>query len=160
MLKLENYKVSYGDLVGHDLLQDSLVDPLVVAAEQDQVLLPGQVYGHGLVKGPAHRGHVYHPGFSFQTVLDAFPCIVDRLGLHQHAGSAPVGVIVHTVMFIQGIVPDIDRLHGQKAPVHGPGRVRHRLLADPSDGLSAFEYGGSQISRRIYHAKREKTCMI
>ncbi len=45
-----------------------------------------------------------------QTFCDCHKCVVDRLGLHHHARTAAIRIIIRLAVFTVRIIPDIDRI--------------------------------------------------
>ena len=116
-------KISQGDLLVHTLLDEALVHALIVAADQHQVVvIPLEALGGLLVVGLALGTHVDHPaaqalrGGGDHRVQAAF----QRLGHHDAAEAPAVGVIVHLVLLVFGIVPDLDAVYLHRALLHGP----------------------------------------
>ena len=103
--------ISDGHIIRHDLLQHPLVDPFVMPAEKHQLFFFCKFFRHSLVKGLSLRRKIDHPGLFADPLLQGPVALINRLCLHQHPGSAPVGVIVHTVVLIKCIIPDIYSLN-------------------------------------------------
>ena len=137
-----------GNIICNDFLQHPLVNPLIMAAEKDQILLAGKLLGHLLGKNLSLRGHVDDAqtgqlSFFIRCVRNwcAFFCpphgdpllhgrtgIVNGLSLHQHARSASVWIIVHLFVFILRIVPDVHRFQFNTALF---GRTSQNALRQP-----------------------------
>ena len=100
-------------MIGDGLLQDALVDPLVMAAQKDQIFLPGKLAGHLLVKDLPLRVQVDDArGRPFR--LYGADRAVYGLRLHHHAGASPVGIVIHTALaLLLREIADIDRGQGK-----------------------------------------------
>ena len=74
---------------------------------------------HGSLRRHIHRAHRSVPQLLRLPAPDflagCLPRIVDRLRLHQHAGSPAVRIIIDFFMSIRRIIPDVDCIHGQQS---------------------------------------------
>ena len=82
----------------------AFVETFVTAADQQQMLLRGQLTGDGLVERPARRRQQNHPRLSARQMLHGFK---DRFGFQQHPRPAAERFIVHRAMAVMGVVPQI-----------------------------------------------------
>ena len=126
------HEVAQGDFLVHTLLNKALVHALVVAADQHQVVVvllqpPCGRLGVGLALG----GEVDDPAAALARVgYHRVQAGFQGLG-HHHAAEAPaVGVVVHLLLFVFGVVPDLHAVDLHQAL---PGRpaddalVKHRV---------------------------------
>ena len=112
-------KVAHGDFPGDEVLADALVDSLVVAAQDDDVLLEGQFVGHPLVQDFAVGGHVNDfVVIPFGTELLDHPEY--RLHHHDHAGVAAVTVVVHGEARPQAVLAEVVDMDFHQAFLDGP----------------------------------------
>ena len=113
-------KIPQGEFLVHDLVQHPLVHPLVVAAEEEQ---PGALRKlHRLLLGEqlALGGGEHHIGLLPPRLADRLVAAVDGLGLHQHPLAPAVGAIIHPVVLVAGVVPDVPVPHLYLARPLGP----------------------------------------
>ena len=92
------------------MIAHALVDPFVVAAENDDILLERQLVGGFLVETPAVRG--------CEDDLVVVPLgsqmgdqTVDRLNLQNHAGAKAEGIIINLTMFVECPVTQIMHIY-------------------------------------------------
>ena len=121
-----------GDLFVDDLLDDPLVDPFVVAAQEHEVIHFGQLPDPFLGQGLSLRRQINEVALPRPALRDRPIAVIDGIRLHDHTGPAAVGVVVHTVVFVAGIVPDVDgadihipRLTGPADDALGEERLAH-----------------------------------
>ena len=81
---------------------DPLVDPLVVAAEENEMRLPGQLLREGRRKRRAVRGQVDAPAARGLQLLDRGE---DRLRLQHHAGPAAKGPVIGRAVLVESSRP-------------------------------------------------------
>ncbi len=51
---------------------------------------------------------------------DVFPALVQRVGLHDSPSASAVRVIVHLLLLVQGVIPDLMGVDAQDIPLLGP----------------------------------------
>ena len=103
------------------LVQEPLVHALIVAADQDQmVVVCLQLLGHLLVKHPAAGRHVDGVDPMACLLADMLPAAVQRVRLHDSTPAPAVGVVVHLHLLVGGVVPDLVGDDFDIAPVLGP----------------------------------------
>ena len=120
-----------------------MVDSLVVSAEDDDVLLEGQLVGYALVEDVTVRGHVddlvvmpfglqflYHPE--------------NRFDHHHHAGVAAVAVVVDVLPGADAVFAELVYMDLHQAFLYGPSDngVAQRTLQQ-------FGYDGQDIYSHI-----------
>ena len=124
-------KVACGYLLVHALVQEALIHALVVAADQDKmVILCLQFTGHLLGQHPAAGGHIDGVDPLPRFIADMLPAAVQRICLHDRAAAAAVGIVIHLHLLVGGVVPYLVGLYGDKAPFPGTtddGRTHHRF---------------------------------
>ena len=118
------HKVPQGDLLIHIAVDESLVNALIVAAHQNQVLMvTGQPFGVCLGEGLAAGGQV--DGASRAVgVSDMLPALIERVGLHHSTAAAAVGVVVHLALLVEGVVPNLVGVDTQDIPLLSPAQNR------------------------------------
>ena len=97
-----------GDLLIDDLLDDPLVDPFVVAAQEDEVIHLGEFPDPFLGQGLPLGRHIDEVALPCAVLGDRFVTVINGARLHDHAGPAAVRVVVYPVVFVTGVVPDVD----------------------------------------------------
>ena len=115
-------KIAHADLLVHALVNEALVDALVVAADQNQMVIGlFQLPGYGLGKGAATGGE--ENGVSRSEGLHhVIPTAVQRVRLHNGPPAAAIGVVVHLHLLVGGVFPDLVGLDGDVAPLLGPAQ--------------------------------------
>ena len=114
-------EVSHGDLLVHALVQKALVHPLIVAADQDQAVIPGlQLLGHLLVEYPAAGGEVDGVDPLASLLADVVPAAVQGVRLHNGSPASAIGIVVHLHLLIGGVIPDLVGGDPDIAPLLGP----------------------------------------
>ena len=66
-------------------------------------------------------------------------CLIYWLRLHQHSGSAAVGVVIHAVVFIKGIVPEDGAAFGILKDVIGTGANDVYVVESTEHVLGIFQ---------------------
>src|SRR5256885_12865641 len=132
------------------MIADALVHALVAAADEDQLLVPGQLFRLGLVETRTLRGKQDHAR-GRQRRARRFDGRDQRLGFHHHPGPAPVGDVVgHPVLAFREV-----------ADVHD-ARLEQALLARlAEDALRerSFDHAGKkrEDGDAQLHAVRSKS---
>jgi len=94
-----------------------------VAADQDQTLvIIFQPPGVGLGEGLPRRGHVDGVDPFPRLLADVLPAAVEGIGLHHRPPAAAVGVVVHLLLLIHGVVPNLVAVHPDIAPLLPPAQ--------------------------------------
>ena len=138
-------EVAHAQLLVHALVNEALVHPLIVSADQEDIFMRGlQLLGYLLGKGPATGGHIDRVGSLPYLPADMLPAAVQGVCLHHRTPTAAVGVIVHLHLLIGGILPNLVGVEPDKASVPGPAddRLAHHGL----DGIG--EQGHNVNSHR------------
>ena len=116
-------EIAHGDLPGDEVLADALVDSLVMAAQDDDVLFEGQFVGDTLVQDLAIGGHV-----DDLVVLPFGAQFLDhpehRFHHHDHAGVAAVAVVVHGEARPQAVLAEVVDMDLHQAFLDGPAGNR------------------------------------
>ena len=110
-----DHKVPQGDLLVHALLDEALVQALVVAAHQNDVLPPQQLPGHALVKGAALGGHEHRVHVPACLLTQGPVAEIQRLRQHDQPLAAAVGIVVRAAVVGGGVVPDVGGPDGDEA---------------------------------------------
>ena len=156
-------KVAEGDLLVHALFNEALVHALVVAAhEHEMVVVRGKTARAALVERLALRGHVNDAAALFARLgAHVVKARLERLRHHHAAPAAAVGVIVHLLLFVFGIVADLDGVDVQNAlllgaaenadlerRLHRVGEERQNVDAHGVTSLLSDERGSFSRPRR------------
>ena len=117
-------EVPHGDLLVHALLQEALVHPLVVSADQNEVVVVRQqLPGLGLAEGSPAGGEIDGPGLPRAEVgPDIRPAAVQRVRLHDGPPTPAVGVVVHLHLLVGGVLPNLVGPDGDVSPLLGPAQ--------------------------------------
>ena len=81
-----------------------------MAAEDDEVALHRHLVGYLLVEGIAVGRNVDYV-VVFALGLQGGDASVDGLALHHHAGTAAIGIVVHTSPFVCSIVAQVVQMN-------------------------------------------------
>ena len=101
-------KIPQGDLLVHIRVNEPLINALVVAAHQNQVIvLPGQTAGVLLGEGLAAGGEVDGVGAALALLADVVPALVEGVCLENGPLAAAIGVIIHLLLLVFGVVPNL-----------------------------------------------------
>ena len=57
-----------------------------------------------------------------RLVADMLPALVQRIGLHYRAPPPAIGVVVHLLLLIQGVIPGLVALDADVAPLLPPAQ--------------------------------------
>ena len=103
--------IADGDLLVRKGIDHALINALVVAADQGQVVVLGQPPGVLLgIALPTCRQEYYmrrRPSLFLHFLLDCPQAVGNGLGIEHHAAAAAIGIVVGLLLFIQGVVPDL-----------------------------------------------------
>ena len=123
-------EVTHGNLLVHALVDEPLVNALVVAADQNEVVVAFlQFLGDLLIEGPAAGGHKDGPAGTV-GLHNMGPAAIKGVRLHDGAPAAAVGIVVHLHLLIGGVLPDLVGADGDIAPLLGPAQdadVQHSV---------------------------------
>ena len=111
-----------GYFLVYALIDKPLVNALVVAADQDQVVQLAQADGIRLGEGMAAGGHIDGVDRPSGLVAHRLPAAVDGVRLHDGSPASPVGVVVHLVLLVGGVVPDLVGADMDEPPLLGPAQ--------------------------------------
>ena len=118
-------EVPHADLLVHTLVQEPLVHTLIVAADQDQVVISRfQLLGNFLGEGAAAGGEEDRPSGAV-GLHDVAPAAVQGICLHDSAPAAAVGIVVHLHLPVGGVLADLVALDGDIASLLGPAQDAH-----------------------------------
>ena len=88
------------------MLTDALVNALVVAAEDDEVLLQAHLVRNALIEGLPIGRSIDHL-IVVALALEVGDSAVDRLDLQDHPCLPPEGIVIDTAPLIRSVVTDI-----------------------------------------------------
>ncbi len=111
--------IADGDIFRTQQLQRAFIHALIVAAEEDQVLLLRKLLRKALIKAASLGGHIQHPGTSSQLLCNSSIAVINGLHLHQHPGPAAVRRIVHMSVPLLGEAANVHCLHMDFAVLNG-----------------------------------------
>ena len=133
------HEVANRNFLIHALVEEPLVDALIVPADQNQrIIVPPELLRLLLLKHRAARREIDRVRGCAQLITDRRPAAVERVALHHRAAPAAIGIVVHLILFVRGIVPDLMRVDlnesfflraaqntGLHHRVHGLRKERH-----------------------------------
>lgn len=90
-----------------EFFQEARVETFVAAAEEQDALFEGELFGSTLVERPPGRAQRDPPERSVSR-LEPGDGFGDRLGTQEHPGAATEWPIVHAAMAIAGEVAEVD----------------------------------------------------
>ena len=139
--------VADGNLARDEVLADAVVDALVVAAEDDDVLEHREAVGLMLVVAHAVGRGVddFVVAALGAELLDQFE---DRFALHHHARLAPEGVVVGGLALVVGVVVEVVHHNFDEPLLLGPledGFVQRRAYQLGNDGDDIDAHLGSRL---------------
>ena len=127
------------------MLTDALVDALVVAAENDEVLLQAHLVRDALIEGlPIGRG-IDHL-IVVALALEVGDSAVDRLDLQDHPCLPPEGIVIDTAPLIRSVVTDIVDMKLEEALLLGTaddGVLERALEELGHDGEDIYSHVGN-----------------
>ena len=97
------YNITHAHRFKRKKLQQPCVNAFVPAANNGQVFLAGKVAHHVLRQRAAAGGHEQHATGPFNGAQGTG----QRLALHDHAGAAAVGAVVHVAVLVGAELPGI-----------------------------------------------------
>ena len=103
--------IAYGNFFINDLVDDPLVNALIVAAQQRNIIELRQLLDPLLGQGLALRRHIDKMRALAELIAKRHEAVVDGLSLHYHTCAAAVGRVIHTVMLIFRIIADIAAVY-------------------------------------------------
>ena len=116
------HKISQGDFLVHALINKALVDALIVTADQNQIVHFAQANGIGLLKCMAAGGEIHGVHRPCCLVADGFPAAIDGVRLHNGPPAAAVGVVIHLVLLVGCVVPNLVGLNPNEPPFLSPAQ--------------------------------------
>src|SRR4030042_2866864 len=134
-LPTSQYVVANADLVRYQVFYHPLVHSLIMSADEDELFLSRQLTGDPLGEESALRGEKddgERSDFGIRLLdlaLDRLHRGENRLWLHYHTGAAPIGVIIHYVVLIGGIVAYIMEKDAYQSPL--PGTFDNAFIKGP-----------------------------
>jgi hypothetical protein len=125
--------VPNGDLIRRQEVSHPFVEPLVPAANAQQVLALDKLLGNRLFERSALGGQ--EDQVSLLPLTETRDRLDDRLWLKHHSSATPVRSIVHDGMAIMGIAPKIVDRDLHDAPLLGSfeDAFRERSLKEPRE---------------------------
>ena len=107
-LAAREHEIAHGDLFVDAFVEKALVHALIMAADEDEIVIVClQLPRLGLVERRAAGGEEDGVHRRADLIADRAPAAPQRVTLHDRAAAAAVGVIVHLVLLVGGIVPDL-----------------------------------------------------
>ena len=94
-----------------------------MAADQDEfIVVLMKPLGIGLAKYLAGRGEVDGMDPFPLQVAQMLPALVQGICLHHRPMPAAVGVVVHLLLLVEGVVPDLVAVDADDVPFLGPAQ--------------------------------------
>ena len=112
-------KISQGDFLVHAFVDKPLVNALVVAADQNQVIQLAQPDSVCLAEGMATGRQVNGVHRSPGLVAHRLPAAIKGICRHDGSPTAAVGIIVHLILLVCRVVPNLVGIDGNIAPLLG-----------------------------------------
>ena len=103
------------------MLADAIVNTLVVAAQDDDILGHGEGVGHRLVKLLA-VGCGENDFVVVALGLESGDAGINGLALHHHSRKATKGIVVHAAMLVGGIVAQVVHVDFNEALLLSTGQ--------------------------------------
>jgi hypothetical protein len=94
------------------------IHTLIPAADEDKLISPGQLPGHGLIKGLALGREQYNKGGAIHPV-HGFQCANYGARFHDHAAAPPIGTIIRHIVGSSGKGPDVCQSHIHQSLFYG-----------------------------------------
>ena len=114
-------EIAHGDLPGDEVFADAFVNALVMAAQDDDILLEGQLVGYSLVQDLPVRSHI-----DDFVVVPFRPQFLDhpehRLHHHDHAGVAAIAIVIHGEARPEAVLAEVVDVDFHQAFFDGPAR--------------------------------------
>ncbi len=104
--------IADGNFLVHEVLDNSVIDPFVVAAEDNEMLFGREFASQGLLKAPTLRSHENDRARLLAEGLDRRE---KRFRLHDHPLSSTEGRVVDHVVTIIRPTPQIMNLQSERA---------------------------------------------
>ena len=133
------------------MLTDALVDPFVVAAEDDEVLLQAHLVRNALIEGLPIGRSIDHL-IVVALALEVGDSAVDRLDLQDHPCLTPEGIVIDTAPLIRSVVTDIVDMKLEEALLLGTaddGVLERTLEELGHDGEDIYSHVGIYLFDRV-----------
>ena len=109
-------KVADGDLLIHAFVDEALVDALIVTADEDDVFIAvTELARLFLIENASAGGEKNGVYRRADLVADGAPAVEQRVTLHDGAAAAPVGIVVHLILTVCGVVADLVAVYLDQA---------------------------------------------
>ena len=102
------HEITDGNLLIHALVDEPLIDTLIMAADEDKVLLCEQFTRFFLIKRLSLCGEEH--GMNVLARAERLMAQVQRLGQHDLSAPAAVRRIIRLVVLVERIIADVGRL--------------------------------------------------
>ena len=110
------YKITQRDLLVHTFINEALVDAFIMAADQNNIFHFTQANGVFLTEGMTARRQVDGMHRCSCILADCLPAAIQRICGHHRAPAATVGIIIHLILLVCSIIPDLMSLDPNKTP--------------------------------------------
>ena len=114
------HEVTQRDLLVHTFIDESLVDALIMAADDDDIVHLAEANGIRLLEGMTAGRHINGMHRAAGFLADRFPAAIQGVCGHHSATAAAIRIIIYLILLICGVVPDLMGLDADEAPLLGP----------------------------------------
>jgi hypothetical protein len=135
-LAARDHEIAHADLLRLENLDRPLIDPLVVAGDQQEPRQRRKLVDPCLVQRPPLRRQEDAVRRGGVERLDGLDGVDERLAHHDHAGTAAERSIIHLAVLVVGVCPDVVQIAAHEARLD---RAAHDARAD-----DALEHGREQ----------------
>ena len=137
-------KVADGKLLVNALVDEALVDAFVMPADKNKIVHFCQTAGIALIEHMPGGGEVDRVDGRACLIADMTPAAVERICLQHGAVAAAVGVVVHLILPVRSVIPDLVRFDAENAA----------LLRAAEDGLAQHVADGVREERHDINSHR------
>lgn len=100
------------------MFADAEINPLIVPAQNNHILIQGKGIGHGLVKlfaiGGGIDDFIVVPFCRKRTDSSVY-----RFNLHDHSGFSAKRIVIHSAVFVRRVIPQVVQINFYQAFVLG-----------------------------------------
>ena len=101
------HKVTQGNLFINALIDETLIDALIMTADQNQIFHLAQTNGICLPKGMTARRQINGVHRATCFVADSLPASIQWVRCHDSTTSAAVGIVVHLILLVGSVVTNL-----------------------------------------------------
>ena len=126
-------KVADGKLLVNALVDEALVDAFVMPADKNKIVHFCQTAGIALIEHMPGGGEVDRVDGRTCLIADMTPAAVERVCLQHGTVAAAVGIVVHLILPVRSVIPDLVRLDAENAALLRA--AEDRLAQHVADGV-------------------------